>query len=132
MPTFSTASLRKLATLHPDLQRVLRAALATGPDFTIVSAARTPEEQERLVHVGFSRTLHSKHLLRPSEAVDIAPYPVDWNDSQRFHVLAGYVMGVASQLGVTLRWGGDWNRNWRYEDQHFNDWGHLELVKDAP
>ena len=128
MPIFGAASLRKLATLHPDLQRVLRAAIVAGPDFTIVSAKRSPEEQERLVEGGFSRTLQSKHLRTPSEAVDVAPWPVDWGDAQRFQVLAGYIMGVASQLNVRLTWGGDWSRDWNYTDQDFNDWGHFEIT----
>jgi peptidoglycan L-alanyl-D-glutamate endopeptidase CwlK len=52
---------------------------------------------------------------------------VDWNDTTRFYVLAGYVLGIATRLGVPLRWGGDWNGNWSYRDQRFHDLGHLEL-----
>jgi hypothetical protein len=71
MPAFSAASLRKLATLDPRLQAVLRAAIAAGPDFTIISAKRTPAEQAALVAEGKSQTLDSKHLTTPSLAVAV-------------------------------------------------------------
>jgi peptidoglycan L-alanyl-D-glutamate endopeptidase CwlK len=127
LPEFGTASLRKLTTLHPLLQLVLRTAIQDGPDFTIISAKRTLEEQHALLAEGASRTLKSKHLMTPSEAVDIAPWPVDWNDTTRFYILAGYVLGIAARLGVPLRWGGDWNGNWSYRDQRFHDLPHFEL-----
>jgi peptidoglycan L-alanyl-D-glutamate endopeptidase CwlK len=127
MPTFSAASLHKLATLDPRLQAMLRAAIAAGPDFTIISAKRTPTEQAALVAEGKSQTLDSKHLATPSLAVDIAPWPVDWNDTSRFYVLAGYVLGIAQAQGIALRWGGDWDGDWEMRDQRFHDLGHFEL-----
>ena len=66
--------------------------------------------------------------------VDVAPYPIDWEDLDRFRYFAGYVMGVAAILHseglIThrLRWGGDWNRDTQVKDNSFNDMPHFELV----
>jgi hypothetical protein len=70
----------------------------------------------------------SKHNQSPSMAVDVAPYPIDWADRERFNYFAGYVMGVASQHGIALRWGGDWNRDWKVRDNNFDDLPHYELI----
>lgn len=40
------------------------------------------------------------HSTVPSRAVDIAPYPVDWADKERFVLLAGFVLGVARANGL--------------------------------
>lgn len=127
MGSFSQRSLALLAELDPELQRVLRTAIRTGPDFTILplGARRTPEQQAQLLREGKTKTLQSKHLT--GEAVDLAPFPVDWNDLKRFHVLAGYILATATALGVTLRWGGDWDSDFTYTDQTFHDLPHFEL-----
>jgi len=58
-----------------------------------------------------------KHNRSPSMAVDAAPYPIDWQDRERFYYFAGYVMGVADMLHAEglithrLRYGGDWDRD---------------------
>ena len=128
MPKFSSASLHKIATLDPRLQRILRAAIVGGPDFTIISAKRTPAEQAALVAEGKSQTLKSLHLAEPSLAVDLAPWPLDWNDTARFHLLAGWVLAHAAVLGIGVRWGGDWDHDWLLTDQRFHDLGHFELL----
>lgn len=64
----------------------------------------------------------------PSLAVDIVPYPIDWNDLERFKTLAAVVMECAKQEGVKLRHGADWNGNGRTDDERFHDWPHFELV----
>ena len=61
-------------------------------------------------------------------ACDVVPYPIDWNDRERFHLFAGFVLGIANQMGIELRWGGDWNRNWEVDDNKFDDFPHFELV----
>jgi hypothetical protein len=60
-------------------------------------------------------------------AVDVAPYPVDWNDKERFYYFAGFVKGVASSLGISIRWGGDWNSDNNLKNQTFFDLPHFEL-----
>ena len=57
----------------------------------------------------------------------LAPYPIDWNDKERFYFFAGYVKGIASQMGIELRWGGDWDSDNQLHDQTFMDLPHFEL-----
>ena len=69
----------------------------------------------------------SHHNSDPSRAVDVAPYPIDWNDTERFGRFAGFVLGMAAAMGIPLRWGGDWDRDNDTHDQKFNDLVHFEL-----
>jgi hypothetical protein len=64
----------------------------------------------------------------PSRAVDVAPYPIDWNDFKRFYHFAGIVRAVAHQRGVKIRWGGDWDSDFDFKDERFLDLPHFELV----
>lgn len=74
----------------------------------------------------------SAHAADPvdglSKAVDVAPYPIDWNDSKRFTALAEHIMATAKRKGVKLRWGRDWDMDGRYEEKGETDGPHFELV----
>ena len=76
-----------------------------------------------------------KHNSMPSQAVDVAPYPINWHDRERFHYFAGYVMGVAERLRQEgkirsyLRWGGDWSMDTQVKDNRFDDLVHFEIVE---
>ena len=130
MATFGTTSERNLAGVHPDLVGVCRSAILVM-DFTVLDGVRTQEEQMINVARGKSKTMHSKHLPQPdgySHAVDLAPWPVNWKDTEMFAVLAGVMLAAAYQRGVTLRWGGNWNMDSSTLDERFRDYGHFELV----
>jgi len=134
MATFSAASEKQLATLHPDLQRVLRLAIRHF-DFVVVEGHRGKEAQNAAYAKGFSKVRwpHGNHNTLPSKAVDLAPYPIDWSDRaaalERFAFMAGVVTTCAEQLGVPLRWGGDWNDNEDTRDEGaFRDRPHFELM----
>lgn len=134
MPKFGKHSEARLLTCHPDLQRVLREAIIDGPDFTVLCGHRGQADQDAAVAAGLSKTPFptSKHNAQPSLAVDIAPYPIDWNDHARFRALADHVMAAAARLGVRLRWGGDWDGDGKTRqdgdpDERFVDLPHFEL-----
>jgi peptidoglycan L-alanyl-D-glutamate endopeptidase CwlK len=133
MPSFGAASEAQLVTCHPDLQRVLREAIKYH-DFTVIEGHRGKAAQDAAVAAGNSKTPWptSKHNATPSLAADCAPFPVDWSDTgsalERFALLAGVIHTVAQQLGVKIRWGGDWNQNWDTRDEGFRDRPHFELV----
>jgi hypothetical protein len=81
----------------------------------------------------------SRHNINPpvrefSEAVDLAPMPIDWTARglKKFYVLAGAMMATAWHMGIPLRWGGDWDRDLDLDDQSFNDLGHFELFHEQP
>jgi peptidoglycan L-alanyl-D-glutamate endopeptidase CwlK len=130
MPWFSEKSRDRLDSCHRDLQLVCEAVIPFY-DFTVLEGRRSNERQEELFRQGKSklRAGESKHNERPSLAVDIAPYPIDWNDANRFFLLAGMMFQAASERGIVLRWGGDWDTDWSHTDQTFNDYPHFELVE---
>ena len=131
MPKFSRVSSERLATCHPDLQRLMLEVIKHW-DCSVTYGIRTEEEQKQMVAKGKSITMNSKHLRQPdgySHAVDVVPYPIDWDDHKRFYYFGGFVLGIAKSLGIKVRWGGDWNGNMDVKDQNFNDLPHFELVK---
>ena len=127
MPTFGQRSLTNLHTAHPDLQKVCNEAIKLY-DFSVICGHRDKAKQDKAVRNGKSKTPFpkSKHNSLPSLAVDLAPYPIDWNDTSRFYFLAGVMMGCAEKVGVKLRWGGDWNGDGDFKER-FRDLPHFEL-----
>lgn len=128
MPAFAKLSEDRLKTCVPPLQLLLREAIKYV-DFTVLCGHRGKEEQEEAVRTGAS-TKHwpnSKHNVFPSLAVDVAPYPVDWYDLARFARLFGYIERIADEKAVAIRWGADWNGNWRTKDERLVDMPHIEM-----
>jgi len=110
MPSFGRRSKERLATVDPKLRSVLEVAIQIV-DFTILCGYRGEEEQEKAFRLGHSKARfgQSRHNSRPSQAVDIAPYPIDWDDTERFALLAGVIKAVAFGMGLEdeIVWGGD-------------------------
>jgi len=94
-------------------------------DITVIEGVRTQERQDKLVAEGKSKTKFSKHIT--GQAVDLAPYPIDWEDRDRFHYMGGMLRGIAKQMGVDVRWGGDWDSDGETKDNNFDDLVHVEL-----
>jgi peptidoglycan LD-endopeptidase CwlK len=126
---YSKSSLEKLYQCHPILQEVFNAVIK-HVDTTIITGHRSKAEQNRLFDEGKSQLRYpkGKHNSLPSMAVDAAPYPIDWNDRERITLFAGFVLGLAAERGIKLRWGGDWNMNFETADNNFDDLWHFELV----
>ena len=106
---FSARSLAALASVHPDLVRVMHRALELSPlDFVVTEGLRTPDRQKLLYAQGASKTLNSRHLPHPSDglsrAVDLAPWlggQIRW-DWPLFHQLAAAVKQATQELGVAI------------------------------
>ncbi len=126
MPRFSARSRRQLETCHKDLRRLFDKVIVSW-DCTILEGHRTQERQAQLLREGKSKVQISKHNYRPSLAVDVAPYPIDWEDTERFVEFGLYVLQVAGDLGLSIRWGGDWDGDGDLTDQSFNDLVHFEI-----
>lgn len=128
MPKFGKKSQEKLDSCHPDIQRVMEKAIEIY-DFSVIYGFRSLELQKKLYNSRpqLTKTLRGKHNEMPSRAVDIAPYPINWENEKRFYFMAGIVLAVAESLGVDLRWGGDWDGDKDLDDQTFMDLGHFEL-----
>jgi peptidoglycan L-alanyl-D-glutamate endopeptidase CwlK len=130
MPNFQKTSLEKLATCHLDLQKLFEEVIKHY-DCTILEVYRSDEAQLKVFNAGKSKIKSGgKHNQTPSLAVDVAPWPVDWNDKNRFYHFAGKVQGIAQMLNIKIRWGGDWDFDNDLKDQNFYDLPHFELVTD--
>jgi len=130
MPRFSRTSIAQLGTCHGELQRLF-GAIVKDFDCAILCGYRGKAEQDRLYHRGLTRVKYpgSKHNRRPSLAVDVAPFPIDWEDIERFYYFAGVVIGTARAMGIDVRWGGDWDGDTQVQDNRFDDLPHFELVE---
>ena len=130
MPRFGATSIHRLNGADPRLQQILLKAIEIV-DFSVLESIRDQETQNAMFLDGKSKLKwpDSKHNRRPSLAVDIAPYPIDWNDVRRFDRLSGVIFGIAHMLDIPIRWGGDWDRDWDLFDNRFNDLPHFELVE---
>jgi len=134
MPRYGARSRGRLATAHPDLQEVYNEAIKWF-DITILEGERGEDRQYLFYLKGTSKVKYpnSKHNKIPSEAICAAPYPIDWDDRERFYYMAGLIIGIAKMKGIELRWGGDWKRNNKFnkdtpEKERFDDLGHIELI----
>jgi len=128
MPKFSKRSRERLKSCDKRLQDVFNEVIKYV-DCSIIEGHRSEERQNKLLKEGKTKVAYPKgrHNSFPSRAVDVVPYPVDWNDRERFHLFSGFVLGVACRMGVVLRWGGDWNMNFEVDDNMFDDFPHFEI-----
>ena len=124
MPRFGKRSKERLKGVDAKLQNVLNEVVKYF-DITIIEGLRSQERQNELVAQGKSKTKFGKHV--EGKAVDIAPYPIDWQARDDFHLLGGFVLGIASQMGVNIRWGGDWDSDGEIKDNGFDDLVHVEI-----
>lgn len=116
MYTFSVKSLNLInhPKFSPTLRLLLTEAIKDSPiDFTVIETVRTLEKQKEYYAKGTTKTLKSRHIPDTnksgySEAVDIAPYPIDWKDLSRFRKLSEHILKKANQLGIPITWGGTW------------------------
>ena len=138
MYKFSKRSKGNLATADEKLQLLFNEVIKEI-DCTIICGHRTPEEQFELFKKGREKvdgwwtvidkskvvtnldgtTKTSRHNYYPSKAVDVVPYPLDWNDIDSFKLLASVVKRKALELGIDVEWGGDW--------KSFKDYPHWQI-----
>lgn len=154
MPSYSTKSSYRLSTASLALQKLFNAVIPHY-DNSILYGFRPQNEQEELFAQGRTKVHFpdSKHNKSPSEAVDSAPYipargGIPWpqtpnffkelspthknqlnqyiKDMCQFYHYAGYVQCEARHQNLSIRWGGDWDRDHCFSDQTFDDLVHFE------
>jgi len=140
MGYFGRKSRERLNTCHADLV-TLFTAVAEEIDCSVICGHRNEADQERAFDSGHSKVHfpHGKHNSNPSTAIDVAPYPIVWNDLPRFYWFAGWVLAKAEilrnvgEITHKIRWGGNWNgiKKGRidFKDNKFDDLPHFELLK---
>ena len=128
MPEFGKRSKSCLSEAHIDLQKVFNIVIQIY-DCSVICGHRGRAEQNKAYDKGNSKLRYpdSKHNKQPSQAVDAVPYPIDWNDINRFKELAGhvkmcaYILYSRGEINHLIRWGGDW--------KSFKDYPHYEIYK---
>ena len=147
----SKLSLGRLEGVDANLIKVVKRAIEITPqDFMVVEGVRTKEQcyinygkgrtweqctakgvpakyaQPKLAKVTWLKNpLDSKHVT--GRAVDSVPYPVDWNDLSKFVQMAQAMFTAAKELGVSIRWGADWDNDGNYREKGEYDSPHFEL-----
>ena len=139
MGYFGRKSRERLNTCHADLV-TLFTAVAEEIDCSVICGHRNEADQERAFDSGHSKVHfpHGKHNSNPSTAIDVAPYPIVWNDLPRFYWFAGWVLAKAEilrnvgEITHKIRWGGNWRGFEKgiidFKKNTFNDLPHFELL----
>ena len=137
---FGEKSKEELNTVDRRLREVMVHVL-TIMDITVLEGRRSWARQQELL----DRKPKPATTLEPGEskhnppdeddldwlslAVDVAPYPVDWEDPKRFIYMAGIIISIGAALGYKIRWGGNWDMDSEpITDQDFQDLVHFELL----
>ena len=128
MPRYSTRSKSRLATCDKRLQKVFNEVIK-HVDCSILEGHRSKERQNRLYDEKRTKVKYpnGRHNSNPSKAVDVTTYPVDWEDRDSQTGFAGFVIGIAKQMGLYIRWGGDWDQDTQTKDNRFDDLVHFEI-----
>lgn len=119
MKKFGKKSADKLRSCHKDLILLCESVLQEM-DITILCGFRGEVEQNEAYNTGKSKLNfpQSKHNKSPSLAVDVAPYPIDWSDVEKFKKMCLLFEEHAEKLGIDIRLGRDFS---------FRDYVHFEL-----
>ena len=147
----SQKSLDRLKGVDERLQRVVKRAIELSKqDFMVLEGVRTREQC--MINYGKGRTIAqcvakgvpaqyanpkaakitwlnnpfaSKHVN--GKAVDLVPYPVDWNDLKKFDLIAKAMLQAAKELDVPVRWGADWDNDGKPRERGESDSPHFEI-----
>lgn len=148
-------SRERLAGVHPDLVKVVERAIElTAQDFMVLEGVRTDKRQRELygqgrtvvelraagVDAALARpsmqkvtwTLKSNHFKQADgygHAVDLVPYPVDWNTISKFDHIADAMAQASKELGIPIRHGADWDMDGKRRERGESDNPHFELGK---
>lgn len=130
MYKYGKTSKDRLATCDHRLRIIFEEAIKIM-DIAILEGHRNKETQNKAYEDGNSKLQwpDSSHNSLPSRAVDAAPYPIDWNNRERFFMMAGLVIAIGHSKGKKIRWGGDWNMDGETTDNGFDDLVHFEIVE---
>lgn len=148
MYTLSKRSLDNLTGVHNDLVQIVRHAITISTqDFVVIEGLRS--RTQCMINYGKGRSASeciakgvdakyakpfekkvtwlknpfaSKHCAGGDGkgcAVDIAPYPIDWQDTKKFDAIADAMFKAQTALkqqgaiaqSTQLVWGADWNKN---------------------
>ena len=116
MAKFGKTSKERLATSDKRLQKVFNEVIKYV-DCSVLEGYRNEERQNKLFDEGKSKVKYprGRHNSYPSHAIDVTPYPVDWNDRERQTLFAGFVIGIARSMDIKVK------------DNTFDGFPHFEI-----
>jgi peptidoglycan LD-endopeptidase CwlK len=128
---FSQLSENNLKGVNPALVKVVRRALELSTvDFIVIEGVRTVARQQQLYDQGrktegkiVTWTMKSKHI--EGKAVDLLPV-TGWDNLASFKAVSKAMFQAASELGVKITWGADWNGN-GIQEKGETDSPHFEI-----
>lgn len=149
-------SRKNLIGVHPRLVRVVERAIQLSTvDFMVLEGVRSRDQawinwgkgrtaaqcraagvpvkyaQPNMARVTWLKNpLNSKHCLQSDgygHAVDLVPYPVDWDDLSKFDAIAKAMLTAAAELKTTVRWGADWDQDGNPRERGETDSPHFEI-----
>lgn len=132
MAKFGNTSRQRLSECNWALQKLMERVVQIR-DISVVCGVRDKEEQNKMFDEGKSKLRWpdgNHNIIKPFlpvRAVDIVPWPEQYSDPMTMIHVAGIVLGVAAEMKIPIRWGGDWNMNEDLNDQNFVDLWHFEL-----
>ena len=128
MPYFGKSSNKRLSTCDDRLQKVFNEVIK-HVDCSVLCGHRGKDDQNKAYKEGKSKAKYpdGRHNRQPSLAVDVSPYTIDWKDLERQTLCAGFVLGIAKQMGINLIWGNDWDGDFETKDTGLKDYPHFEL-----
>lgn len=127
---YSKRSVETLESCVMELQVVFLEVIK-HLDCSLICGYRNARDQNIAFESQKSRVRYpdSKHNIYPSRAIDAVPFPINWDNSRDFIYMAGLVRMVGISKGIKIRWGGDWDEDFRTSDQRFNDYAHYEIAE---
>ena len=133
---FSRSSKGKLHTCDSQLHDLALRVLDVSPiDFSIICGHRNRDSQDEAFASGHSLVQwpNGNHNSLPSRALDFGPHPNPYDDRHmalmRYGVIAGVFYAKADEMGIKIRWGGNWDGDSDLTDNTLNDMGHIEILK---
>ena len=146
MNSFDKFSLDRLSGCHVALGLLAKRAVQFK-NHRILCGIRTESEQRKAYQEGKTQRQfpNSAHNIYPgkeySEAFDFIPtpfkgYPDKSKSDYGKRLAEWYMIGavykvLSDEMGIPIRWGGDWNNNWDIYDNNFDDLGHIEIILSA-
>lgn len=122
---FGQRSEDNLRGVNPQLVAVVRRALLLSTvDFTVIEGLRTAERQRQLLAERKTKVSHSKH--QDGLAVDLFPVGGTWQAAE-FIPVHHAMQQASDELGVRIRWGGDFNGDGHDVGNDNWDCPHFEL-----
>ena len=121
MYKLSRKSQERLETCDERLITIVR-DVCKVMDVTVLCGHRGKEEQEKAFEEGKSRAHfgQSYHNAFPSLAVDIAPYPINWDvQDPRWEIMCNLVLYIANRYGIKVKLGRDFT--------NLKDYPHIEI-----